>query len=456
MKKNVTEKTNDAGLSRRNFLTTSGTLAAAACAPAVAWGAVAADDKPAILGGTKLGAIKSTEWPQIQGTETKFLSEVANSGLWCRTSPKAKFDRTFEARYAKLCGAKHCVVTNSGTSALNTSLAALGVGPGDQVITTPYTFIATINSILLHYALPVIVDIDPDSFQVDPVKMEKAITPDTKVLLPVHIGGYPADLGRIMKIAKAHKLQVVEDACQAHLGRWDGKPLGSIGTTGCFSFQVSKNLCCGDGGAVITSDDALANTLYACHGNSRGNVASYNFTYMPVRASNYRMNEFAGAILCSQIEQVEKNTAIRNANGLYLNSLLKDIPGIYPAKIYEGGQSAWHLYMFRIDPKELGLSRDKFLAALSAEGIPGWGGYSAQDWVAYIRKVYSTKAARRVYSEKMLDDWAQSTILPNFKQRCSEIVWIGQASMLAPKSDMDKIATAIRRIQKYAKAIAAK
>ena len=442
------------GISRRDFLTAGGTFAAVG---ALGLGTpdlfAAADGKPAVLGGKAMKLTRRPSWPVLQGSEEESILKVLKSGQWCRMGSSNKMAIQFEEAYAKMCGSKHCVATNSGTSALITSLAALEVGPGDEVITSPYTFIATINSILAHYALPVPVDSDLESFQVDATKVEAAFTANTKVLLPVHIGGSPADLGTLLPIAKKKNVPLVEDACQAHLGKWNGKALGSLGTTGCFSFQVTKNLCCGDGGAILTNDTKLANILFGSHNNGRGNIASLDFRFSPLRASNLRMTEFQAAVLLAQMKNIEKNAEIRNTNGLYLNSLFSTIPGVKPAKIYSGGTSAWHLYMFRIVPEEFGLSREKVIQAMNAEGISCYNGYSAMDWVDYVKTVYRTKAARRVYSDKCLKDWGERINLSQNKTLCSQAVWFGQEMLLRPKSEMDVIADALRRIQKNAKVI---
>jgi len=414
------------------------------------------DDKPAILGGKPLSLGGVPAWPTLQGDEEKLLREVLNGRNWCRVHQQGSKVAEFEKIYAKMNGAKHCVATNSGTSALITTLAALDIGPGDEVITSPYTFVATINCILAHYALPVLADVDLESFQVDPAKADAACSENTALLLPVHIGGYPADMDGFLEIGSRRKLPVVEDTCQAHLGKWRDKNLGAVGTAGCFSFQVSKNLSCGDGGAVLTNDDALADQIYSCHDNSRNRgPGNADFSYLPVRGRNNRLVEFAGAVLCAQSAVIEKNAETRQENGMYLNKLLSEIPGVIPAKLYPGAtRSAWHLYMFRIDKEKFGIDRNTFCKALHAENIEAWGGYGAENWMEYTKRVYSTRTARRLYSEKFLNDWTERMgNLPMYKRLCSEAVWFGQYVLLGPRSNMDIFADAVRRIQKNAAAI---
>ena len=216
----------------------------------------AEEDRPALLGGKPVRREPFPGWPRFDQRDEKNLLDVLHSGKWFRGGGECV--NRFEAAYADLTGAKHCVATANGTSALYASLAALGIEPGDEVIVPPYTFIATINAVLLQYALPVFVDTDPESFQIDARKIEAAITERTAAIMPVHIGGNVADMDAIMEIARKHKIPVIEDACQAHLAEWRGKKVGTLGAAGCFSFQVTKNLCSGEGGAILTTDGDLA------------------------------------------------------------------------------------------------------------------------------------------------------------------------------------------------------
>jgi len=451
-----------AELTRRNFMK-AGLLASGAMMmnngpfeSAPVYGAVDMNTKPAILGGEGVSCDHGPAWPVLEDDALERLESVLNSRHWCRSGDPACVTNDFEAQYAAMCGAKHCIAVNSGTSSLICSLAALEVGPGDEVITSPYTFVATVNCILQHYGLPVFADVDLNSFQVCPKKTEALINDNTKLLLPVHIGGAPAKLDGFLDAAARHgNLPVVEDACQAHFGKWGDKYLGTVGTLGCFSMQVTKNLCCGDGGAILTNDDNLADRLYKIHSNGRAPATqSTDFQYDPLHAGNYRMTGFQAAVLLSQMQHCEEFARIRNENALYLSSLLKDIPGVYPQKIYDGATSAWHLYMFRIVEEEFGCSRDQALEAMNADGLSVGCGYGTGDWVNYVKSIYSTPAARRVYSEQTLNDWAERIQLPNLETLCAQALWMSQTQMLAPRENMDVIADSIRRIQKYAGEIA--
>jgi dTDP-4-amino-4,6-dideoxygalactose transaminase len=223
-------------MKRRSFL-------AAAAATSVA---AAPNGRLAILGGDPIRREPFPSWPVSDAAEEKALLGVLKSGRWGRGGGKTV--DAFERKYAELTGARHVLGTANGTSALYTSLNALGVSPGDEVIVPPYTFVATINVVLLNYALPIFVDTDLETFQIDSNKIEARITDRTSAIIPVHMAGGAANLDQILEIGARRKVPVIEDACQAHLGEWKNRKLGAWGTTGCFSFQASKNLNSGEGG----------------------------------------------------------------------------------------------------------------------------------------------------------------------------------------------------------------
>lgn len=364
--------------------------------------------------------------------------------------------RAFEERYAQLTGARHCLAVMNGTSALLTSLAALGVGPGDEVILPPYTFVATLNVILARHALPVFVDTDPETFQIDARKVEAAITPRTRAILPVHIGGSAADLDTLLAVASRHNLPLIEDACQAHLGEWRGRKLGSLGTSGCFSFQASKNLNSGEGGAVLTNDSELFERCSTFHNNSRTmHRAPYDFSYTTA-GLNLRMTEFQAALLLAQMKRLEEQSRLREANAAYLTALLKEVPGIEPARMYAGcTRNAYHLYMFRYRKEHFAnLSRARFLKALEAEGFRASGGYAPLNQEKLIQAALDSPGYRRIYSTKELQQWAERNRCPANDQLCQEAVWFSQTTLLAPRADMEAIAIAIRKIQAWAAQLA--
>jgi dTDP-4-amino-4,6-dideoxygalactose transaminase len=264
----------------------------------------------------------------------------------------------FEKNFATYCGASECVALNSGTSALHLALLAAGVEPGDEVITTPFTFVASVAAILYAGARPVLVDIDPHSFTLDPSKIESAITARTKVLLPVHLYGQPADMDPIMEIARRRNLIVIEDAAQAHGAQYKGRPAGSIGQMACFSFYPGKNLgAYGEGGAVTTNNSEYARTVRMLR--DWGQDRKYHHL---LRGYNYRMEGFQGAVLGVKLRHLEQWTEARRKLVEQYNRLLSDCELELPAEM-SWARHVYHVYTIR--SKE----RDRLQKSLADEGI---------------------------------------------------------------------------------------
>src|SRR5690349_16504560 len=241
--------------------------------------------------------------------EHEAVVEVLHTGQLAQGERVAAFER----RFAQMHGVREAVAVSSGTAALHLALLAHGVGVGDEVITTPFSFAATGNTILLVGAKPVFVDIEPDTYNIDPVQVEAAITPKTRAIMPVHLYGNPADMDRLMAIAEKHQLAMIEDACQAHAAAIRGQRVGSFGT-GCFSFYPTKNMTTGEGGIVTTNDAAIAEQarLWRSHGQK----VRYLHTGI---GYNYRMTDIQGAIGVAQIAKLAGFTARRLANAAYLS-----------------------------------------------------------------------------------------------------------------------------------------
>lgn len=439
-------------MKRREFV-----AASAGAAATVAVAATGDTAPPAILGGAPIrGKKKFSSWPITAQEEERELLQVLRSKHWNRGDAAAKFEKM----YSELTGAKHCLAVANGTSALITSLGILGIGPGDEVIVPPYTFVATINAVLLYGAMPVFVDVDPETFQIDHTKIDAAVTPQTAVIMPVHIGGGVANIDGIMATAVKHRLPVIEDACQAHLAEWKGRKVGTFGVTGCFSFQASKNLNCGEGGAVITNNEAMIEKAFTYHNNGRSRRPGSNpsgFGYDSTGA-NLRLTDLQASLLLAQMTRLEQQSKTRETNAAHLTSLLREIPGVTPAKTAPGcTRNAYHLYMFRYDAAQFaGLSRSQFLKALSAEGVSGSGGYSPLNTEPFIKARLNSKSFSRVYSKERLKAWDDRNSMPVNDKLCKEAVWFTQTMLLGDRTDMDEIAAAIRRIQKNAAAIKAK
>ena len=407
--------------------------------------------KPAILGGSPTLTGSFPGWPKYDHTEAKGLMDVLYSNHWGRLNGSET--SRFEEAHCKLYGAKHTLGLASGTASLYAMLGALGIGPGDEVIIPVYTFIATYNVVALHYALPVIVDMDPETFQVDPKKVEAAITKNTKAIIPVHIGGSPCDLDAILAIGKKYNIPVIEDACQAHLAEWKGKKVGNWGLGGAFSFQSSKNLNCGEGGAIITNDSDFYNACFAFHHQGQTSAtAAIVATGAGIRGSNLRITEFQSNLLLSQMSRLEEQAKIRNENALYLSSMLKEIPGLAPAKLYEGTTNgAYHLYMFKFDKEGFsGMSRAQFIKALNAEGFYPSTGYGKMDKDPYILGLADNHFYKKIYGEKEMKRWKDRIDCPeNARVTEENALWFMQTDMLGSKAQMEQIAEAAKKIQKY-------
>jgi len=264
----------------------------------------------------------------------------------------------FEQDFAAYCGAAECIALNSGSSALHLALLAAGVGPGDEVVTVPFTFVASVAAVTYTGARPVLVDIDPRSFTMDPAAVEAAITPRTKVILPVHLYGQSADMDPIMEVARRHGLVVIEDAAQAHGAQYKGRPVGSIGDMGCFSFYPGKNLgAYGEGGAVTTSNPEYARTIRMLR--DWGQDRKYHHQ---LRGFNYRMEGFQGAILRVKLRHLERWTEARRKVVNLYNELLAD-SGVETPSEMPWGRHVYHVYTLRTD------DRDGLQASLLTEGI---------------------------------------------------------------------------------------
>jgi len=444
-------------VSRRKFLGSVAAGAAAAmarparlhAAPTVATGPNGTG-VPALLGGSPVRTAAFPAWPIADAREEEALLGVLRSGKWGRGVGEQV--KQFERAYAALTGARHCLATANGSTALLTSLYALDVGAGDEVIVPPYTFVATVNAVLLRGALPIFVDTDIETFQIDAGRIEAAITDRTRVIVPVHLGGSAADLDTILPLAQRRSVPVLEDACQAHLGEWKGRKVGTLGKAGCFSFQASKNLNSGEGGAIVTDDPAFIETCYTFHNNSRTRATSGDtFSYRGT-GGNFRLTEFQAGILQAQMTRLDAQSRTRETNAAYLSGLLKEIPGLTPARMYAGcTRNAYHLYMFRYDATQFGgLPRARFLEALKAEGVPAAGGYAPLNKEAFLEDTLSSRGFRRIYGERAFADWRERSQCPQNDRLCGEAIWLGQTMLLGPRSDMDQIAEAARKVHTHA------
>jgi dTDP-4-amino-4,6-dideoxygalactose transaminase len=437
-------------MNRRGFVAAS---AAAGVGLAMA-GASPAADKPALLGGTPAHTGGWPPWPEWREAWEPEILRVLRSGYWSSAGgggPAANF----EAAYAKLLGAAGCVATASGSTALLTALHVVGVDAGDEVIVSPFTFIATYNVVLMHKALPVLADTDPATLTMDPASITSRITERTRAILPVHIYGMPCDMDPINAVAKQHKLAVVEDACQAWLAEYKGRKCGTLGDLGCFSFQNSKHIPAGEGGAVTGNDPKLLDRCRSFHdcgrayGGFRGNGC---FS----RGTNFRMMHYQAALLLQQIDKLLTQTERRRENAERLTAGLKQIPGIQPVRLPENSRAVWHLYAFRYEPARFnGLPRGKFMQALHAEGIPCGGGYSEQYYDGSLDEAINSRGFQRLFPAERLKAYRESFHeLKGNKQVCATTVALFNTMLLAGAGDVDHIVQAVAKIHAHSAALA--
>lgn len=448
--------------SRRRFLKEStiasvGTFIGVSQIPTLFAAGSAKANTSAILGGVPtFDNSHWIKWPiWIPEQDEQGVLDVLRSGVWSRANVVTEF----ENEWAKILDIKRCLTVVNGTNALIVALNQLNVRGGDEVLVTPYTFIATIQAILANGAMPVFVDIDPQTFQIDPAKIEAKITSNTKAIVPVHILGLPCDMDRIMAIAKKHNLLVIEDACQAPLAEVNHKKVGTIGNAGCFSFQNSKNMAIGEGGAIVSNDDAFIDRCFSYHnfGFPYGSATAAVNVGSIMQGTKVRFSEYQAAIGLAQLKRLDAQTTTRNVNAGYLSSLIKNIPGITPYKLYENvTRATFHLFPFRYNKNEFkGLSRAGFIKALQAEGLPVSGGYTPLNTQPFIKETFESKIFQKIYTKSQLDYGAylEHNHCPLNNILCTEAVWFTQNVLLAAKTDMDAIFVAIEKIHNNAEYI---
>ncbi len=316
-------------------------------------------NKLAISGGTPvLQRSDYQNWPIITEDDRRLINEVLDSGIVAGgTAPQVT---ALEQEWAKYTGARHCLTTTSGTAALHMALAAAGVGPGDEVITSAFTFLASASCALHQNAIPVFVDIDLRTYNLDPTKLEAAINERTKAIIPVHIQGLPADMDPIMEIAQKYDLFVVEDACQAHGATYRGQMCGTIGQIGTFSLNNYKNLPGGEGGLYVTDDETLLKRgmLIRCFGDEVDEVSHRRTYNASILGYMYRNQELPAALARAQLMHLDERNAVRIANAHFLTEQLSKIPGVIPPYCPPECKHVYFFYNVRFDPKAAGVDAD--------------------------------------------------------------------------------------------------
>lgn len=404
----------------------------------------------ALLGGKPIRAKDWPTWPIWKPeTDEKQLLEVIRSGIWSRASVVTEFEK----QWASTIGAKRCLSVVNGTNALIAALRQFDIQGGDEVLVPAYTFIGTVAPVLATGAMPIFVDIDPETFQIDPTKIEAKITPRTRAIIPVHILGLPVNMKQVLAIAKKHKLVVIEDACQAHMAEISHQKVGTFGDAGCFSFQNSKNLAIGEGGAIVSNNDAFMDRCFSYHnyGNPYGTVSGVIGIGTLMQGTKLRLTEYQAAIGLALLKRLDAETTTRNENAAYLKAKISKIPGIVPYKLYDDvTRAAFHLFPFRFIQQEFkGLSRELFVKALKAEGIPCSTGYAPLNKMPYLDDTFKSKNYQKMYPKDMLDfkKYLEQNACPQNDRICNEeAIWLTQNMLLGSRQDMDDIASAIEKI----------
>jgi len=403
-------------------------------------------DRLALLGGTPVCDFPWPAWPIHDETEERALLEVLRSGQWWYGQKVRQFERAF----ASFQGALHGVSCTNGTTAIEMGLRGLGVLPGDEVIVPPYTFVASASAVITVGAIPIFADIDPQTLCLDAEDASRKITPRTRAVIVVHVGGRIADMERINQLAARHGLAVLEDAAHAWGSQWEGRGAGTLGQCGTFSFQVSKNITAGEGGILVTNDADLAKQ---CRSFSHcGRVEGAAWYDHPNLGSNLRLTEFQAAILLAQLARLEKQITQRQQSAALLDEALADVPGIRllsPAPRMT--RRSYHMYIFRLDEERLGISRGRFLEALQAEGVPaseGWYRPLYHNAVFANAHLGPPHPIRAPLAGMGVD--YREVHCRVCEQVCRDAVWIPQHVLLGSETQIRRLAEAICKVARNA------
>lgn len=399
----------------------------------------------ALLGGEPVRNKPFPAWPIHDSREESLLLDTLHTGKWFRyTGTKVKqFEEAFAARHDATYG----LAMSSGTTSLEASFCALDLQPGDEVLVPGYTFVATATSIVISGATPRFVDVRPQTLNMDLSSAEALVSPRTRAMVVVHFAGLPCNMDEVKQFAARHNLYVVEDAAHAHGARWDGKGVGSYGDINAFSFQASKNMTAGEGGIILTDNEKLLSRAFSRH--TYGQRPGHPWYSHHVVSTNLRMTEWQGSILLAQFERLDEQNRIRRENALLLDEAIDALPGLTTIKSDDprAADRAYHLYAFRYAPGAQGLSRQRFVEALQAEGVPCSIGYPIP--------LYKQPLFQHVKHPEDLPPYNELE-LPNATQLCNEVVWLTQNLLLGSTEDTKDIVRAIEKVLSNADQLAAK
>ncbi len=402
----------------------------------------------AINGGTPVRSTPFPEWPVHDQREIDAVVEVVKSGQWggnYENKPGFKADE-FAARFAQSHDARHGIAAMNGTVTLEVALRAAGIGPGDEVIVPPITWIATASAPLYLDALPVFADVDPVTGSLDAASVEAAITERTRAVIPVHLGGRPVDLDAILEVARRHNLVVIEDCAHAHGARWRGRGVGSWGDFGSFSFQISKVMTSGEGGLLLTNEkryEELCTSLINCGRLREGD----SLTEHPW-GWNYRMGELQGALLLAQFSRLDELTARRAENAAYFEQCLREMDGPVAPLPHDPRitRQAYYYIGLGYRPERLGnLPRARFVAAIQAEGVPIGGGSPVVYKSPLFRPTARTSAVVAGLVGRHLD--LDAIHCPNAERITTQTgLGMSQHPLLGTRKDIDDVVAAIAKV----------
>lgn len=399
----------------------------------------------AINGGAPLRDKPFPGWPPPDPGFVEAVARVAQSGCWGIGGP---MNERMATSFAAFHDAEYAVPCTSGTTALEVALRATGIGPGDEVIVPPYTFIATASSVIAAGAVPVFADVCADTLCLDPAQVERQITPLTRAIIGVHIGGMPCDLDSLTALATQRGLVLIEDCAQAHGAEYGGQRVGAFGDAGAFSFQSSKNVAAGEGGLVVTNRRDVYERAWSYV--NVGRVQDGGWYDHRVFGTNLRMTEFQAALILRGLELLPGHMDTRDACASHLRERLDRIAGIgYQAFSPGATRSAWHLFIFRYDRKAWGgVPLSRFVQALAAEGIPVGTGYNPLYQEGMFRAGWDRTRppfSSGVYSGHV--DY-EETQCPVCEELCAEgSFWMGQSALLGTVADMDDVADAVAKLR---------
>ena len=403
--------------------------------------------KLAITGGKPLRKKPLAQWPIATKAEAAALKDVLESTRWGGQPFPGKHAAAFAAKFAEVHTAKYGQCVNTGTVAIQAALKAIGIKPGDEVIVPAYTWEGTVGPVLLVSAIPVFVDVDPDTYCLDVRLIERAITPKTKAILPVHLGMRFADMDEILRIATKHNLKVVEDCAHAHGGLWMGKGAGSMGDLGAFSFQSSKLITSGEGGAVVTNNLEYMERVQSYINAGRASVTDKY--HHRIIGFNYRLGEFQAAVLGPQLDRLPAQSAIRERNMRYFESRLQNTTGIGLLKpdprITRLAPYGYVLKYFSQKAKEI--PRASFVAALQLEGIPCDGLFYEPVYKSSLFPVDPADFPALSWGrEKPLDLRNLYSCPESERAAYHEAVWFPHQNFLGSREDTGTIADAVEKV----------